>query len=255
MKEPKLDLAEQDVVDSPAQSIIGPDGAPLRRVKLLPYGTFSGRDGRGPWVLDGKDHADQVIATTRAVQGNTDMVFDYDHQTALAAVPGVGGRAPAAGWISVASLAAEGDGIYGDVSWTDAADAALRAKVYRYYSPHFRALPGTGRITRLVNAGLTNTPNLDLPALASARHGSIAAQVTEEERAICAMTGIAEADFLAQKARDVAALAAAGAGASPDLALGYVTEDERRIIEALGISEASYLKTKASGNGVGRMND
>ena len=43
------------------------DGAPAKRIKLLPYGSpFFGRNGAGPYILEGKSHAERVIAATRA---------------------------------------------------------------------------------------------------------------------------------------------------------------------------------------------
>lgn len=140
------------------------NGAP-KSVLLLPFGKHYGRDGRGPYILDRGDHAAQVIAATQAVAGSADLMFDYDHQSFHA--PRVGGQAKAAGWIAPASLRQGEEGIYGDVAWTPPADAALNAREYRYHSPYFRVDKASRRITRLVNAGLTNSPNLDLPALAA----------------------------------------------------------------------------------------
>lgn len=140
------------------------DGAPAT-VLLLPFGKHYGRDGRGPYVLHPGAHAEQVIASTKAMAGSHDLMFDYDHQSFHA--PRVGGKAKAAGWISTKSLRTGEDGIYGDVAWTAPADAALNAREYRYHSPYFRVSKSDRKITRLVNAGLTNSPNLDLPALAA----------------------------------------------------------------------------------------
>ncbi len=146
-------------------------GEVSRRMLLAPFGEFHGRDGRGPYVLEDRSHAEQVIAATRAFQKGADFLVNYDHQSEFAAVQGVGGKAPAAGWIKLDTLAVGEDGIYGEVDWTPAAEAALQAREYRYHSPHFRVDAKTRRLTRLVNAGLTNSPNLDLPALASQEPG------------------------------------------------------------------------------------
>ncbi|QDH35842.1 phage protease [Porphyrobacter sp. YT40] len=147
-------------------------GAPARRFRIVPFGTFGGRDGRGPWQLRDKAHAEQVIAATKAFLNGVDMVVNYDHQSEYAAVPGVGGVAKAAGWINPDSLEVGADGIYVSADWTAAAEAALQAREYRYYSPHFRARPGTGELTRLVNVGLTNSPNIEVSALASQEAGA-----------------------------------------------------------------------------------
>lgn len=157
---------DQGVIAS-AIEIGAADGQVATRIKLLPYGTYSGRDGRGPYKLDGKAHAEQVIATTRTRLAGADMMFDYDHQSALAAVPGVGGTARASGWIKADTLSAEDDGIYASVEWTGPAEEALKKREYRYYSPYFFRRPKTGEVTRIQNVGLTNSPNLELPALAS----------------------------------------------------------------------------------------
>lgn len=148
------------------------DGAPAKRFRIVPFGTFGGRDGRGPWQLRDKAHAEQVIAATKAFLNGVDMVVNYDHQSEYAAVPGVGGVAKAAGWINPDSLEVGADGIYAQADWTPAAEAALQAREYRYYSPHFRARPGTGELTRLINVGLTNSPNIEVSALASQQGGA-----------------------------------------------------------------------------------
>lgn len=129
-------------------------------VLLLPGGAFYGRDGRGPWLV--KD-ATAVIAATDSQAAGTDLVIDYDHQSDLAAVAGTGGRAPAAGWIT-ALTPAENGAIRAQVEWTQEARRAIAAREYRYLSPVF-AHDNTGRVIRLLRAGLTNTPNLALPAL------------------------------------------------------------------------------------------
>jgi phage I-like protein len=94
-------------------------------------------------------------------------MVDYDHQAHRA--PAVAGRAVAAGWIEPAALRVEEDGIYGDVEWTATARAELKDRQYRYISPEFGHTKD-GRVTRLFTASLTNTPALEMSALASS-HG------------------------------------------------------------------------------------
>ncbi len=48
------------------------------------------------------------------------------------------------------------------------AASAIRAHEYRYISPVFQYAPGSGAITRLLRAGLTNNPNLYLTAISAA---------------------------------------------------------------------------------------
>lgn len=223
---------EVDVTMQPmALDVSGSASQPPREVKLLPFGNpFYGRDGRGPWILRDRAQAERVLALTKAVLGGVDMVVDYDHATELAAPKGLG-RALAAGWVR--SLYIADDGIWGSIEWTAQASAEIAARQYRYISPHFRVDKLSREVTRIVNAGLTNTPNLELPALA-AYQGQ---RATDEERAICAALGLPEAEFLAQKTlRSMPARQAVGGG---------LTSEERDILARTGVSEADYLATKA----------
>jgi phage I-like protein len=160
------DLVALHSVDLPAQ--------PPEWVQLLPLGTFKGRDGRGPYTVRNQADAQRVIDLTLQRQGSAKLPIDYDHQSDFAAIPGVGGQAPAAGWIE--ELQARGDGIWGRVSWTQAGAARIAAREYRYLSPVFtHAKTAQGEVGVLLRAGLTNNPNLELTALASAgasSHGS-----------------------------------------------------------------------------------
>lgn len=142
------------------------EGAAVQRVMLLPIGEVVLRDGRGPFLLADRTHAEAVVAASLARAGNSDLMIDYDHQSYFAAGQGKGGRAPAAGWIK--NLHADDVGIWADVEWTPAAQAALSAREYRYISPLFAAGKDR-RVTLLRNAGLVNEPAIDaLPAIAAA---------------------------------------------------------------------------------------
>lgn len=147
-----------------AHEIVPLKGALPDRVQLIPIGWHRTRNGVPPViVLESREHAEEVVAASDAYRGPQAMVIDYDHQTVRA--PSVAGQAPAAGWIT--SLVVEDSGIWGTVEWTAKASAELAGRVYRYISPYFAHRPD-GRVTRIINAGLTNTPNLDLAAVASA---------------------------------------------------------------------------------------
>jgi len=134
-------------------------------IKVMPYGVIKGRDGRGPYILRDQAHGAQVVAATAAYQQGADLPVDYDHQTQRSAANGQ--PAPASGWIK--DLEARADGIYGRVEWTNTAAAHLSSREYRYFSPAWigAGKDSTGPVLRLVGGGLTNTPNFDLPALAS----------------------------------------------------------------------------------------
>lgn len=128
-------------------------------VHVLPAGKVYGRDGRGPYIL--RD-ADAVMDATRRYHGATKMMVDYEHQSQHTTTNGK--PAPAAGWI--VGLQKRADGIWAKVEWTAAAASAIREKAYRYLSPVF-SHSHAGEIGVLQNVALTNSPNLDLVALAS----------------------------------------------------------------------------------------
>lgn len=143
------------------------DGEAPVRVKLLPIGTIEMRDGRGPYLVRDRAHAERIVAATREWLGSADMMFDYDHQSIYAPKPGVGGQAIAAGWIKPETLSVEDDGIYGDAEWTAAAAERLKAREYRYVSPTFMAAKDGGEVVRLRNVALVNVGAIDLPAIAA----------------------------------------------------------------------------------------
>lgn len=141
----------------------GADGAKAPEwVHLLPYGTFHGRDGRGPYTLRDQAHAAQVIANTRKTLGSGAIPGDFDHQLLYSAQNGR--PAPASGWIK--ELEARADGIWGRVDWTAAAADAIAGREYRYLSPVF-GHDKAGTVMRIRAFALTNMPNLELTALAS----------------------------------------------------------------------------------------
>ena len=133
-------------------------------LKLLPAGTFTLRDGRGPFDAGGKAQLQAIVERTTAALNTVEMMIDYDHQAVFAAVKGVGGRAEAAGWVR--RLEARDDGIYGLVEWTVEASQKIAGKAYRYISPLFTS-DKAGKVGRLLNAGLVNLPALDLEAVAA----------------------------------------------------------------------------------------
>ncbi|MBI0530085.1 phage protease [Sphingomonas sp. TX0522] len=162
--------------------------SPAQRVQLFPYGTWTGRNGQGPYSIADRAHAERIIAATAAAQGPVDLMFDYDHQAVRA--PAVAGQAKAAGWIK--QLHAADDGLWADVEWTPAAAAAIEAREYRYTSPYFLHDRKTGAVTRIINAGLTNTPNFNLAAVAASALNEEQAHMNELLMAIAKALGLGE---------------------------------------------------------------
>lgn len=154
-------------------------------VHLIPAGTFSGVDGRGPWTLN---KAEKVIAASREYLGKRQMVVDYEHQSINSQTNGQ--PAPAAGWI--VGLEARPDGIWGLVEWTEAAAAHIAKREYRYISPVF-AHTKAGEVLAVRNASLTNSPNLDqLVALNRAESTMENEQADSKLKATARLLGLGE---------------------------------------------------------------
>lgn len=133
-------------------------------IQVFPSGTFSGRDGRGPYTCDPA----AVVARTREHNGPVDIPVDYDHQLEHTAMNGR--PAIAAGWIT--ELEARADGVWGRVEWTDKGKAHVAAREYRYVSPVYYYQQDTGDIQAIESVALTNVPNLTgLKALAAREPG------------------------------------------------------------------------------------
>lgn len=209
-------------------------------VHLLPLGEFEGLDGRGPYRMD--DPA-PVIAATQAYQGRVAMPIDYDHQ--LLYVRENGRPALAAGWI--AELSARADGIWGRVDWTEAAAAHLAAREYRYLSPVFRYRPD-GTVVRLECVALTNTPNLELTALASRLDTNGGEDMDLNQflamlAGLFGLSGTPTADGVAAHAKALAEKQAAMAGLFAGLAKDFGLADARP--EAVA-AHAKALQTQST---------
>lgn len=204
-------------------------------VQLAPLGQFQGKDGRGPYSLADQKAVETVINATLRYHGEADIVIDYDHQSDFAAKSGVGGVAPAAGWIT--ELASRDDGLWGRVEWTDAAAAKLRSREYRYLSPVFNFDKQTGAVAKILRAGLTNNPNLHLKAVASAEMSQ--PDHLAELRSIFGLTETAGLDAIVEAARaraETAVNAVDPARFVPIETLERVTAELNRV-NGLGISE------------------
>lgn len=126
-------------------------GAPAF-VQLLPAGIVRGLDGR-VWL-----NSDPQAILARFADRGQPMVIDYEHANHLRS----GEPMPAAGWVH--ALENRNGEIWGQTEWTDRAAAMIAAREYRFLSPVFR-FDEAGQITQLLDAGLTNKPNLSMTAL------------------------------------------------------------------------------------------
>lgn len=163
---------------STASAITQSDDNGLRTIQLFKMGQHQSRSGTPKqYVIEDLAHAQQVVDATLAHYGDTEIMIDYDHQAVT--LPKLGGSARAAGWVK--KLYANAAGIFADVEFTQAASSGIKDKEYRYISPASLVNNSTGRVRRIVNAALTNTPDLDLLALASAVGEGYSDQYQEED--------------------------------------------------------------------------
>lgn len=118
---------------------------------MVPAGLFKGIDGR----MWNNKNPDAIVASFTKKRP-----FDVEHSTQLKGPKGE--PAPAAGWI----LKVENrDGeIWGYTEWNRKGQEYIDGEEYAFYSPAFSFLQD-GTVIALVGSGLTNDPNLDVPAL------------------------------------------------------------------------------------------
>lgn len=154
-------MFEQYAAHSVDLSVAAGGGLP-ERVHLLPIGTVTGKDGRGPYVVRDQAHARQVVAATQAWHKGAPVPVDYDHQTLNTAANGKPN--PAAAWIT--GFQVDDKGVWGTVEWTAAAAAQIKDRAFRFISPVFAHDPA-GAVTRIWHAAVTNLPNLELTAFAA----------------------------------------------------------------------------------------
>lgn len=128
------------------------------RIMLLPAGEFvRGRDGRN-WTKK-----DAELIAKRSNDYLPQHSIDENHSTDLKAPKGE--SSPASGWFS--NIVVEnGDEIWADVEWTPRGSHAITNKEYKYISPVFET-GANGEVVKILRAALTNTPNLELPAMNS----------------------------------------------------------------------------------------
>ncbi|WP_054310506.1 phage protease [Mesorhizobium sp. 1M-11] len=190
------------------------DGKAPEYIHLLPAGTFSGADGRGPFVLG--DVAELIAVSLPA---GRKLPIDVNH--AIDHLAGTGRPSPAVAWI--VALEGRADGVWGKVEWTNEGRSLVADRKYGFISPVFNT-PKTKphRVLQLLRASLTNDPNLTLTALHSkttngdpsmdeelrkalglpetADQAAILAAVTSAHSASTAMATIAKAAGLAENA-------------------------------------------------------
>jgi phage I-like protein len=134
------------------------NGAPPSSIELIPAGPLiRGRDGR-EWK-----NSDPRKVVLNSMARLPRLVLDENHATDLAAPKG--GSSPAMGWMA-GLRTGPGGSIRADVEWTKRGEQAVLNREYSFISPVF-LYDKRGEITVVLRAALTNSPNLQLPALNS----------------------------------------------------------------------------------------
>ena len=154
---------------------------PDRLVLVPASGSFSGIDGR-TFI---NSNPQRIIE--RWKKTGHDIPVDIEHSTELRGPQGL--PAPAVGWISDL-VVAENGGIVGTVSWTEEGRELVSARKYRYFSPAYLVDKATKEIAGIRSIGLTNVPNLGVPALNSEGNGGD--YMDKDLKVICNSLGISE---------------------------------------------------------------
>ncbi|MDR0455400.1 MAG: phage protease [Treponema sp.] len=152
-------------------------------IELIPAGAeIKGRDGR-KWK---KSDPQRVILNS--MNRLPRLVIDENHSTDLAAPKG--GSSPAMGWMTNLRTGENGS-IWADVEWTKRGSQAILNKEYSFISPVFLH-DDQSEITVVLRAGLTNSPNLQLPALNSEHSSEPEKNNTEVSmnKELCAALGL-----------------------------------------------------------------
>ena len=210
-------------------------------VELIPAGpVVTGRDGRS-WTFTPAD-ANTVVAEFAA--RNAALPIDWEHASQHRAP--VGEEAPAAAWIE--SLEVRDGALWGAVNWTERGGAQVASREYRYLSPVFDFDPATGRIARLVSAGLTNLPNLHLQALnqehSMSRSTVLVAAITGALGLAADATDDAVATAINQLQKDRDSAQALNTEKTPSLER-YVPRADYDALQTRATNAEQALKTKA----------
>jgi phage I-like protein len=174
-------------------------------IELIPAGVvIQGRDGR-KWK---KSDPKKVILNS--MNRLPRLVIDENHSTDLAAPKG--GSSPAMGWMTNLRTG-DGGSIWADVEWTKRGSQAVLNKEYSFISPVFLH-DDQNEITVVLRAGLTNSPNLQLPALNSEHSSEPEKNNTEVSmnKELCAALGLSETATEAEVIAAAKALNAAKSG-------------------------------------------
>lgn len=126
-----------------------PDGVEPDWIHLLPAGTVTTQDGRGPYTVP------SMTGLAEALNAGPKLALDECHSTDLAAPSGA--PAPARGWMT--EFEAREDGLWALVKWTAKGRELMEDGAYNGISPVILHTKGNS-VVGLLRASLTNAPNL-----------------------------------------------------------------------------------------------
>jgi|GEM_PF-2876977 phage I-like protein len=232
-------------------SMLPSDGTVPEWIELIPPGlTIQGRDGRS-WI---NDRPLEIITAFR--EDGRDIPLDWEHSTHLRAPQGL--PAPAAAW-GKELLVRAGNSIWGRFEWTGQGRASVASREYRYVSTALLYEKETRRIRKISSVGLTNTPNLEVPALNHIQEGGGNVKATMRRELAIAINGFNEmssaqqnelvnmttkvAKMLNLTEEDILKYGFAANGQEMSLGLNA---DELKICHLLQISPEDYKKAKGA---------
>ncbi|TMV06129.1 phage protease [Brucella haematophila] len=199
-------------------------------VHLMPAGTFSGADGRGPYIAG---DLQQIVAQFR--NSGRKLPLDINHSTDKLGTQGF--ESPAVGWI--VDMEAREDGIWGKVEWNARGKSAIGDREYGYLSPALFVTEGKPhRVIEIGRASLTNDPNLKLNSLHTA---NLTGEPDMEEE-------LRKALGLPEDADAAAILAAVAEKTLHSATLAKVVETAGVNIDASGEQIVTSLQSRQSGD-------
>jgi phage I-like protein len=158
------------------------DGVPPCQLLLVPAGNrVTGRDGRS-W-----SNPDPQAILNFFSASNLDIHIDIEHSTQLKAPKGE--PAPAVAWGKSLEVRQDGS-VWGNFDWNSSGADLVSNKQYRYYSPAYIIDRATNAIVGIKSVGLTNSPNLNVPAL-NREQNNIKEHSMEQLPALLAVLGLA----------------------------------------------------------------
>lgn len=174
---PSIDRAKLDGLDVPGLFVEGlqlADGKAPTEFRIFKAGENTSM--KGTFLFD--ELAAEYVMALYAKHA-VDVMMDYEHMS-LVKPPII---APASAKRFVPEVR-NGELWATQLSWTERARGMIEAGEYRYFSPAFDFDKETGRVLRLINVSLTNTPALDAIAPLAAASAGATDDTTPEDHAM-----------------------------------------------------------------------